>query len=680
MTRAIKWITMVAAGIVLLLVLAAVLLPKLIDPSHYRADISKLVYEQTGLTLKINGAISWSLFPWLGLSIETLSINGMQNNKLADLDSVEISIKLLPLLRKKIELQTARLIGLDLNLVRHNDGTGNWEVNTPKKPPTNQHTTVKDTSSDKTKKTSSMTLDITNIEISELNIRYNDQQSDNTYLINHASLVTGGIADQKPFDLNLSGIVSSKKQDLDLKINMSAKLTINLKDAVHSIDNLALIVQPYIANSEQVSLKGNLNIQQQPLLVKGQLSTSSFNPHNLLTQIRIPPPLMADTKAFQSLSVESNFESDGKSITINKLDLTLDDFNINGFLKIANNDKKTTSFEFVGNNLNLDTYLPAKSTNTAQTKTENSDKKRAQQPVTAKKEQPLIPENLLKELNINGSVRLSSLIIQKMKFEQPSITLTAADGRSRIKLKSEFYHGSINMDNEVDVSTRGMPTLSSSATLQSVNLQAMAESIPQLKAVHGAANAKIKLNTQGQLQSILTKNLNGTISFSIDHGVFAEANFDKMVCEGIAKIRKKTLQTKEWGKSTKFQNLKGSFIIQNGVARNKDLTAALSNMNLKGDGNINLVNQTIDYHIGLNIRGDDAPDSDPACQINADYIDVTWPIRCQGKIGEQTCGIDSDRLAGTITSLATKEIQKRLQDEVNKKAGPLKDILKGFFK
>ena len=49
MNRIIKWIAMVLAGFVLLIALAAVLLPRFIDPNNYRDDISKLVHDQTGL-------------------------------------------------------------------------------------------------------------------------------------------------------------------------------------------------------------------------------------------------------------------------------------------------------------------------------------------------------------------------------------------------------------------------------------------------------------------------------------------------------------------------------------------------------------------------------------------------------------------------------------------------------
>ena len=107
----------------------------------------------------------------------------------------------------------------------------------------------------------------------------------------------------------------------------------------------------------------------------------------------------------------------------------------------------------------------------------------------------------------------------------------------------------------------------------------------------------------------------GRLGFDIAKGAFTKANFNKMVCEGVAAIRKKELEKKDWGQSTEFQKLNGNLIIKDGVASNDDLTASLANLNLKGDGKIDLVKETLDYHVGLNITGETAPDSDPACQV-----------------------------------------------------------------
>ena len=280
-----------------------------------------------------------------------------------------------------------------------------------------------------------------------------------------------------------------------------------------------------------------------------------------------------------------------------------------------------------------------------------------------------------------GSLKLNSLTVAKLNFEKPSVQLSAANGRQEVKISSGFYKGEIDLNSKLDVRQKGNPRVTTVAGLKGIDLQSMAEPVPALSSIEGNVNADVNVTTHGLLQSTLTRNLNGKVGFGIANGAFTGANFDKLVCEGIAQIRNKELEKTDWGPSTRFKNLSGSFDIRNGIASNDNLTAALSNLNLKGDGNVNLVQQTLDYHVGLNINGDTAPDNDPACQVNEDYVDVTWPVRCQGKLGEQHCGLDTERLADTIASLAKKEVQHRIEKEIEKKVdGPLKDVLKGFFK
>ena len=392
---------------------------------------------------------------------------------------------------------------------------------------------------------------------------------------------------------------------------------------------------------------------------------------------------MSDPKSMSQMALKSSFTTDGKSFNAEKLDFTLDDFTIDGFFKIADLTEQDITFQFKGNELNLDRYLPPATESDAskETKKEGVQSTTPEAATSAEHKEPaLIPEDALRPLNIKGSLELASLTLAKLTFNKPAVKLSALNGRQEIQLNSGFYEGTIDLDGKLDVRQKGSPEIQTTADLKGISLQSLAQPVPALKSIEGKVNADLNLTTHGQLQSVLTRNLKGKVDFNVEKGAFTQANFDKMVCEGIARIRKKDLQKKDWGQSTQFTHLGGSFNIRNGVAANKDLTATLNNLNLKGDGNINLIRQTLDYHVGLNISGDRSPDSDPACQVNEDYVNVTWPVRCQGTLGKQECGIDKERLAQTVADLAKKEMKKRLEKQIEKKAGPLKDALKGLFK
>ncbi len=675
MNRVLKFIAVLLAAVVLLGVIAAALLPRFIDPNQYRDEITQLVYDQSGLKVSINGPIGWSIFPWVGLSLEDVSVEGANSSKLAQLGSAGVSVKLIPLLSKRIEMQTLELKGLELTLVRNAKGKGNWQVSAPKS--SEQQTSGRQEPSPTSKSetgSSPLKLDIASVNVSGLLISYDDLQSKQKYIIDQASLTTGAIRNQQPFDFEMKAHITTP--DLVVNSLIRGEMTFNLEAGRYDIQNLKVSATPDLDKGESLSIVGNVQYQQTPMLVKGNLGVAEFNLANLLNQMKVRLPPMADPNALNKLSFDSHFSTNGESLTADKLQLQLDSFTLDGNFKMNSIDRGDMQFSFTGNDLNLDNYLPPATDNA-----EATDEEQSAQPGSEKtssgKEHPLVPEEMLRSLNLDGSMKLASLTVAKFIFEQPSVDIKAAQGKQEVRIGSRFYQGTIDMTSSLDVRQPGNPKMAASAELKNISLEALSKPIPDLASLQGDVNAGMKVHTQGQYASVLTKNLNGNIEFKIDKGVFTDANFDKMVCEGVAKIRKKELRATDWGSSTEFTDLSGTFVIKNGVASNDNLIAALAYMNLKGDGYVNLVDRQLDYHMGLNIRGEEAPDSDPACQINKEYVNVTWPVRCHGDLGDLKCGIDIKRLTETIAEIAENRLKNKIEDKVQV---PVKDLLKGFFK
>ena len=118
-------------GIIILLVIAAaVIVPRVVDPNDYKDRIIALVEKETGRQLKIPGNISLSLFPWLGVKLGTVELSNAQGFKaplFARLEDLQIRVKLLPLLSRKVEADVVKMRGLTVNLERKKDGKTNWE-------------------------------------------------------------------------------------------------------------------------------------------------------------------------------------------------------------------------------------------------------------------------------------------------------------------------------------------------------------------------------------------------------------------------------------------------------------------------------------------------------------------------------------------------------------------------
>ena len=124
------------AGITATLVVAAVVFILLIfDPNKYKAEIATAVHDATGRQLTIQGDLKLSFFPWLGVEAGAMSLANPPEfgpQPFAKITNAAIKVKLLPLLKKDVEVDTVTLNGLYLNLIRTAAGRGDWKTSPPK--------------------------------------------------------------------------------------------------------------------------------------------------------------------------------------------------------------------------------------------------------------------------------------------------------------------------------------------------------------------------------------------------------------------------------------------------------------------------------------------------------------------------------------------------------------------
>ncbi|MEE4167025.1 MAG: AsmA family protein, partial [Desulfocapsaceae bacterium] len=107
MGKVIKYLFITLAGISLLLGAAVLIAPYLLNVEQFKPKIEQIVSEQSGYPLTINGDIDLSIFPWAGLSLTDLKLDnpeGFQENTFLTVKNVQVRIKVLPLLKKNVEI------------------------------------------------------------------------------------------------------------------------------------------------------------------------------------------------------------------------------------------------------------------------------------------------------------------------------------------------------------------------------------------------------------------------------------------------------------------------------------------------------------------------------------------------------------------------------------------------
>jgi len=108
----------------------------LIHPAALARWIGSSVKAATGRDINIDGPVELTFFPALGVSAERVSLTNApwaSQTEMVTLKRIEVGIRIWPLLRRRIELGTLRVNGLDLYLQKNREGVQNW-IFTPASP------------------------------------------------------------------------------------------------------------------------------------------------------------------------------------------------------------------------------------------------------------------------------------------------------------------------------------------------------------------------------------------------------------------------------------------------------------------------------------------------------------------------------------------------------------------
>ncbi|HHL32498.1 MAG TPA: AsmA family protein, partial [Oceanospirillales bacterium] len=130
MKKLIKWIMGIVITLLVLIAIAAFVLPMVFDPNDHKDSIENTIQENIGRQVHLNGEIQWSVFPWLALTFNDVKVNnekGFKGDSLASIQQLSARVKLLPLLSKNIEIGQVSIDDAEINLQITKKGNSNWQ-------------------------------------------------------------------------------------------------------------------------------------------------------------------------------------------------------------------------------------------------------------------------------------------------------------------------------------------------------------------------------------------------------------------------------------------------------------------------------------------------------------------------------------------------------------------------
>jgi len=717
MGKLLKIILGLAALLVVIVVIAAIVLPMVIDPNDYKDEIAATVEQQTGRTLSIEGDLTLSVFPWLGLDIGPTQISNaaaFDAPYMARMEAVQVRVKLLPLLRKQLEVDTIRLNGLRLNLGKDKQGQTNWaDITTHLEKESKQAQQPgggSDKAGDKSTAPALDRLAIGGIEVSDAQLHWDDRSTDSRYEINELSFTTGAIEPGEAFALDLRFQVSATQPPVNGHFELSGDILVaagldavtitgatfglNMKgDAVPGGELTAAMTTDLKLDLEAqtlslpaikleamgLNLSGHVDgtaITGEDPRFNGALTVAGFVPRKLLQALGQENPQTSDSAVLGKADATLTWDASLQHVAATALTLHLDDSTLEGDARVDSFETPAITFTAMLDQFNLDRYLPPEAKADAGTK--NGDSKVAKTSTETDKDDAL-PLEALRQLNLNGRLGIGRLQAFNLRSRDIEIQVKSKDGVLKINsLGAKLYDGAVQGDITLDV-RKDTPRFSVNEKLTGVQAGPLLKDLTGKEQLLGTANIKANLSGAGTTSEQVRQTLNGTAGFEFTDGAVKGVNIASLIRSAQAKIKGQPVPEQTEPNQTDFALMKGTATITKGTVKNDDLLLKSPLLRITGAGKVSLPKETIDYTLTTKFVGSLKGQGG---EEMAELKGVSIPVHVGGTFSKPTYVPD---LAAVLSDAAKAEVEKKVEKETRKLQKKLGDdltdkLLKDLFK
>ena len=692
-----------------LIVVAVIVLPLVIDPNDYKDEIATAVREQTGRTLEIEGDISLSVFPWLGLDIGPTRLSnaeGFAQPDMASMDAVQVRIKLVPLLSKQLEVDTVKLSGLKLNLAKDKSGRTNWADLQGEQAETKKSSERSDGGDEETGGAALDSLAIGGIEVVDARLVWDDRSSDSRYEVNGLSFTTGAIEPGERFDLDLhfqlaatqpavaasfalkgGVLIASSLNAVEIsaaKLLLEAEgdtvpagtMTLALAtDIAVDLDAQTLSMPGVVLDTLGMNITGNISatkITGDNPQFSGVFTVADFVPRELIKALGQEDPLTADGSVLGNANARLEWTASAKDFSAGVLQIRLDDTTVNGTARVAQFDAPEISFSLAVDQFDLDRYLPpvTEGAEAAETTPEAAS--------PGKGEAAELPVEALRALNLNGKLNVGSLKAFNLRSMNVEMQIKAKDGVLRINpAGAQLYNGEISNDLTFDVRKQ---TPQFSLVNDVVNVQAgpLLHDLTGDEKLLGTAVSHASLSGSGITAEAIKQSLNGKASFSFTDGAIKGVNIAALIRNARAKLKGQSAPAEAGLNQTDFAELRGTAVITNGLIRNDDLSMSSPLLRISGKGEVSLPKETIDYTLTTKIVGTLEGQGGAAL---GELKGVSIPVHVAGTFSKPSYTPD---LGAALSDVAKEKVQEKVEEQQQKIQEKLGDklqdkLLKGLF-
>lgn len=397
--------------------------------------------------------------------------------------------------------------------------------------------------------------------------------------------------------------------------------------------------------------------------IKGSIKSNTFSPRKLAALFGINIPEMQNKNTLNEFAVSSNYKFSNNVLSLDNLKTTLDSTALYGDVQVYIKPEYPVHINLTADQLNVDDYKPVEVATTKDSESGN----------------PLA----ILAVNLNGKLKVNKFTFNNLKAQDIVLAFDSDKNRRTIKPSARLYGGSTNGTINLGVKNNAL-TIDGQQTMTQVNMGQLLTDYMQDKLITGISDFKISFKTHGNNADAIVKNMVANGNVKLTDSQLLSIKLARAILKD-SKLTKLIKDQSEEKEVTVFDTITASFDIKDAVAQNTDMHAVSKRARITGSGNVNLLQQTLNYtanyiynksHI-IHFNG-----------VDLDLKDKPIPVYLTGSLSNPQYDVKTKQLFKALsadykkqkTETSTEKTKQKLEDKKHEIEDKVKSKLKDLFK
>lgn len=560
----------------ILMVVAVILMPMLVNMQKYVPEIERQVSETTGRTFSLGSDLGVSFFPWLSISFSDMKIGnppGFVSDEFIKVRTFEAKIKVLPLLQKKIEISRFVMGGLSVNLEKNPTGQVNWQFGGKE----NGNASANPAAWSLGLLLEKMSFAL--MAVTDGQVKWLDRTQNVQYHAEDIMLVLNDFKPGRPVSLDCKATFDGKPMALEGKVGPLMEK--------NQESGLPVDVTFSIVNTLRGQLRGSITQPETSPSFELFLRLFPFSPRQYYSASELPFPFPTkDFETFNAIDLEFTARGGLDKIAIEKGLAHLDNSTVNFSLSARNLKAPQIDFTLDLDRLDVDRYLP--SAEPQGLPIENN-----RQP----EEQAALPWKSWENISLAGVIQLGELKIHGGTMTEVQLPLQVKEGVFSVAPATlKISRGQVEAALTVDRSTVE-PSMRATLKARGIDAEALLGDFAGWDYLQGTLSGEGALQSIGGNFAALQKGLIGEATLLVENGALIGVDIVRLLSSP-GSPHSPGLSDPSGAKSrSDFVSAKSTVTLNNGLVQSRETNLTAPTYSLQLSGNADIVRQQLNLQM-----------------------------------------------------------------------------------